>query len=511
MISSDLHHIASEYKIFLDTCSLMADGADKCLSDFLSYMILHNNKYIIPLKVVDEVKKHQDSADITTMKKARKAAAFLHTLNDAKAVDFRGDKSDSFADNLFQVVFTNFRLKHNLVLITQDRALAIDILRLNQSASVKTNRQIKVLYIASDYSLKERAMTRLTKKVQPQTNQIDKFSLPTISKPLPDCKPLKVTIIPEEGDFILTNKNKVKLEKEIGKGGEGIIYEFGINQICKIYKKEKLTNLRFEKLKLMVSRQLVCDGVCWPREIVFNERNEFIGYIMDKASGIPMQTAMFVKPVLEKNFPNWKRLNLVNLCINILDKIICLHDKNIIVGDINPLNILIRNDTEVYFVDTDSYQIESFPCPVGTVNFTAPEIQNKDFKAFFRTIEHEYFAVTTLVFMILLPGKPPFSQQGGSNPSINIRNMDFSYPLGEQSNKKVPQGPWRYIWSHLPYKMKEIFYNAFTTNLRPAPNILREALIEYKFYLEHPLKYDSFSNDIFPCKFKEVKAHRQTT
>ena len=166
---------------------------------------------------------------------------------------------------------------------------------------------------------------------------------------------------------------------------------------------------------------------------------------------------------------------------------------------------MIKNDTEVYFVDTDSYQIESYPCPVGTVNFTAPEIQNKDFKAFFRTIEHEYFAVATLMFMALLPGKPPYSQQGGSNPSINIKNMDFSYPLGEQSNKKVPQGPWRYIWSHLPYKVKELFYNSFTTNSRPTPKVLLDALTDYKHYLENPHKYDNFSNEIFPNKFKELK------
>ena len=426
-------------------------------------------------------------------------------MNDAGAVIFHGDKSDSFADNLFQVVFTNIRLKYNLVLITQDRDLATDILRLNQSVSVKTNKIIKVLYIASDNSLKERSVTRTTQNTQPPIQNIDKFSLPSVAKPNTGSKPIKVTLIPEKSDFVIINGNKVKLGKEIGKGGEGIIYEVGNNQICKVYKKEKLTVLRHEKLKLMVSKQLSCNGVCWPREIVFNERSEFVGYIMDKASGIPMQTAMFVKPVLEKNFPKWRRLNLVTLCINILDKIVYIHDRNIIIGDINPLNILIKNDTEVYFVDTDSYQIESYPCPVGTVNFTAPEIQNKDFKAFFRTIEHEYFAVATLMFMALLPGKPPYSQQGGSNPSINIKNMDFSYPLGEQSNKKVPQGPWRYIWSHLPYKVKELFYNSFTTNSRPTPKVLLDALTDYKHYLENPHKYDNFSNEIFPNKFKELK------
>lgn len=99
----------------------------------------------------------------------------------------------------------------------------------------------------------------------------------------------------------------------------------------------------------------------------------------------------------------------MTLCITILKKLKYLHDRNVILGDINPNNILVVSPTEVYFVDTDSYQIEGFPCPVGTINFTAPEIQRKDFSTFLRTIGNERFAVATLLFMIMLPGKPPYS------------------------------------------------------------------------------------------------------
>ena len=74
---------------------------------------------------------------------------------------------------------------------------------------------------------------------------------------------------------------------------------------------------------------------------------------------------------------------------------------------------------------------------------------------------NENFAVATLLFMIMLPGKPPYSQQGGEDPINNIIRMDFSYPLGDSSNKKTPDGPWRYIWSHLTYDLKNAFYNTF--------------------------------------------------
>jgi DNA-binding helix-hairpin-helix protein with protein kinase domain len=56
----------------------------------------------------------------------------------------------------------------------------------------------------------------------------------------------------------------------------------------------------------------------------------------------------------------------------ILEKIKLLHENDIIIGDINPFNILIKDDKTVYFVDVDSYQVDNYPCPVGTVHFTAP-------------------------------------------------------------------------------------------------------------------------------------------
>ncbi|RML94152.1 hypothetical protein APX70_07765, partial [Pseudomonas syringae pv. maculicola] len=64
-------------------------------------------------------------------------------------------------------------------------------------------------------------------------------------------------------------------------------------------------------------------------------------------------------------------------------------------------NLLVTQDsTKLWMVDTDSFQIEGFPCPVGTVNFTAPEIQGVNYGTFMRTKEHELFAVATMLFMI---------------------------------------------------------------------------------------------------------------
>ena len=199
------------------------------------------------------------------------------------------------------------------------------------------------------------------------------------------------------------------------------------------------------------------------------------------------------------------------MCITILEKIRYLHDRNIIMGDINPSNILVVSPKEVYFVDTDSYQIEDLPCPVGTINYTAPEIQRRSYEDFLRTIGNENFAVATLMFMIMLPGKPPYSQQGGEHPVANIINMDFSYPFGENSNKKTPDGPWRYIWSHLTYDLKEAFYNTFRMDGKNSAEndrlSVEEWLSLFRYYLRllDSGKYkeqDPMSAELFPTRHK---------
>ena len=66
--------------------------------------------------------------------------------------------------------------------------------------------------------------------------------------------------------------------------------------------------------------------------------------------------------------------------------------------------------------------------------------------------------------------------------------MDFSYPFGESSNKKTPDGPWRYIWSHLTYDLKKAFYNTFRKDGENSSEKTRLSVDEwlpiFKYYLE---------------------------
>lgn len=305
-----------------------------------------------------------------------------------------------------------------------------------------------------------------------------------------------------------SNKSRIFLTKKLASGGEGIIYETNVNLLAKIYKPSNNTRAKYEKLKLMIDKNINFRGICFPCEILYSTNGKFVGFLMPRGDGIELQRSLFIKKLFLKKFPGWTREDLVTLCISILEKIRYLHSKDIILGDINPMNILIKSPNEVYFVDCDSYQIGKYPCSVGTINFTAPEIQGRNFSEFLRTKNHENFAIATLLFMVMLPGKLPYSHQGGESMSTNIKKMHFPYAFEDKCYKNTPDGLWKFMWSHLSYKIKYAFFNTFNqggkyTRKRLSVDEWIKLFKTYKFALENGYMKDEMSNEIYPTRLKK--------
>ena len=87
--------------------------------------------------------------------------------------------------------------------------------------------------------------------------------------------------------------------------------------------------------------------------------------------------------------------------------------------------------------------------------------------------------------------------------------MNFAYPFKyvDKSGKSIrdfnydaPIGPWRLIWSNLPYHIKEVFYNTFKNNKRYSAGEWCDFMKRYKSDLSRGYS----SNDIFPKEFKKI-------
>ena len=522
-------------RVFIDTCSLMEDISETFIWQHLVPTLRQYGIHLIVAKaVVDELNRNAVSTNAAKARRSEKAKDVVTGLIDANEANIFGEERDSFPDNLFLGIFTQLRLKYRLILITQDRKLAKDILSLNHSSAVNRIHGIDVFRIGNlgdpmrwkldpnspdgvTYHLasstdgfasvnstspprsrsKPRTRPKSRTRPKPRTNP---FNLSQRTTQLDETQ-VSVKLIPSQGDTVKDKEgNSLHLGTEIGRGGEGLVYATDSKLVCKIYQRDRLKRLTLDKLELMTSRTIHNPSICWPVSLAYNSRAESVGYLMPKAQGKELQRTVFVKPLLQKTFPHWTRSHLVELTATILDAVAYLHSLNVLIGDINARNILVQDESSVFFVDCDSYQVEGFPCPVGMPPYLAPELYGKKLSSTLRTKEAELFSIATLVFMLLHPGKPPYSHQGGEDPLSNVQKQRFPYPRGDQKNQGIPEGPWRFMFSHLPRYMKDAFHQVFSDAMRLPITEWQELMRRYK----SDLKKGHVSDDPFPTEFKQL-------
>ena len=127
-------------KIFIDTCSLLSEYADSFWKHLIPVLTNEKANIIVPLRVYEEVEKYANDVELCKRKApdnpnlnqaAKHAKEKIIKYQAEGIVRVLGDKNDNFADNVFLTVFTQYRMKYNLILITQDKNLAADILRIS--------------------------------------------------------------------------------------------------------------------------------------------------------------------------------------------------------------------------------------------------------------------------------------------------------------------------------------------------------------------------------------------
>ena len=504
-----LERLVSRYTPMIDTCSLLHEQFPAFARHLAPVLRQYGKALIVPSGVVEELKslpgrKPELGAAV------RAAVDVLLELRHEGLVRVFGGSGESFGDQQLLTAATRFFTTNALLVITQDHKLSADLIRLNRLGSVRgkklgVSRINRHGYLSRYIPLEE----RFAGSDSESTARIPAIPSAPLVEGGGDLLP--VSSVPVSGEAVRGSSGSLTLGPVLGRGGEGTIYDLGDGTVAKLYHPGKLTAARRDKLALMAAHPVPCSGICWPQELLYTPGGDFVGYRMERASGRELQRCVLNRKILETCFPNGKKEDLVQLAITILEKICALHRAGVLLGDINLNNILMVSPKEVWFVDCDSYQVGGYPCPVGKSYFIPPELQGKNFSTFLRTPGNEAFAVATLLFMLMLPGKGPYAQQGGGTIGEAIRAMEFPYPCGEHGKEHTPEGSWRFQWSHLPYFLKDYFYGTFQRG--GAYSTEETRLPDYKwlsaFRHYHQLltsgklqSQDPQSGEIFPTRWK---------
>jgi DNA-binding helix-hairpin-helix protein with protein kinase domain len=262
-------------------------------------------------------------------------------------------------------------------------------------------------------------------------------------------------------------KNLGDLIAQPGREGRVYILKDKPGILVKIYHPEELKiNRDFYqgKIEAMIGlkEQFTNTDVCWPLLSVYDSSKQWIGYAMKQGTGIQMRYLAH-GVAYRKHFPNLNRVILCQFLLSFIKNIEALHSRNIYICDYNLMNFLCDQEkNKVTMVDCDSYQMSiggyNYPCPMGSPDLTPIEHHNKDFKKVVRTVHSEEFSLAITIFECLMLGRHPYDIVGGDDPVTNLRNSKFPYGKGGSG---IPKGPWYNIWSHMPYRIKNLFIQTF--------------------------------------------------
>ena len=298
----------------------------------------------------------------------------------------------------------------------------------------------------------------------------------------------------------------------IASGGEGWIHQVVLpgetaasrTLVCKVLKRPSAW--RRSKLEWMLAVPTPPAGAAWPTAHVGDARGDWLGFLLPKVSGDELQQVLQRVWSAGDDSQRPTRRQLARLARRSVARIEQVHALGVLVGDVQPKNLLVTGDDDVVLIDTDSFQVDGYPCPVGIVEFLHPELLGRDLKQTLRSPLHERFAVATLVFQTLMGRQSPYAHIGGATPLENQRNGHFPYRAGLGGLRGVPQGsrgPTARMWGHLSPELQQAFRASFEDRTPPELAIWRALLADY----EEALGSGHYSNEaIPPARLKSWRA-----
>lgn len=292
----------------------------------------------------------------------------------------------------------------------------------------------------------------------------------------------------------------ILLTEKISTGAEGIVFRTADpNRVAKIYHKGVITPLRWRKLMRMTQKGISADGICWPTQLLYTFNKVPVGFLMQTGAGHTLGTVFDGPDAIISRFPDWGRQDVVRVTLKVLEKIIYLHLHGILIGDIQMKNMMMKDPDHIFVIDMDSVQIEDMPCPVGTEEYTSPELWDFSFSDVLRRPIHEDFSCAILVFSILFCGQHPYAQRFGRETlREEIIEKSFPYSDNAEDESLVPIGGYDKIWDALPDRLRTMFVDAFRKGTRFEPVEWYSALLEYLKELNEGAYEDREAYKLFP-------------
>ncbi len=237
-------------------------------------------------------------------------------------------------------------------------------------------------------------------------------------------------------EHILTSINKF--------GGEGDLYTvkyLGETKCVKIYDSEKRTAFNEKKVYTLINKfkRTSFGGIenclAYPELPVYDAATRnFCGFIM-KYFGNHQEVSRYKYSNNHFTYGNTDLTDeaIFKICDDLFFYLKILHKAGIILGDINPENILIEKNTLTpCIVDFDSAQIGSFYSSSNRKEYIDPSVKvdgnrSGQHKYFIYTIDSDIYALAIIFYELIVGPKPHFYTTTDPADSIYKKSIDLSF------------------------------------------------------------------------------------
>lgn len=282
-------------------------------------------------------------------------------------------------------------------------------------------------------------------------------------------------IVIEEVDL-----SKITNNKQIGEGGESIVYAYG-DSVAKIFRDGEVDyNFKSMIIVRILSKKDVLDEInnqgnsyqyIYPEKILVDSNSHnMCGYTMEKIDGVSIRELRFKDRVEKLGFTV---KDVLEILITVGKGIETLHTKaNIYIGDLNGGNILVDSQKNVYFLDFDGMGIDDIAPTFFTEGYIDPV--SKKNQNITRKDDWYSFAIQAFNYLTFIH---PFKGRYPKNEKMDIEDR-MENKISLLGNHGIPIPPIARQWDWMTKELKKAFLDIFEFDSRRS--IVPELEMQYK-------------------------------
>jgi DNA-binding helix-hairpin-helix protein with protein kinase domain len=287
-----------------------------------------------------------------------------------------------------------------------------------------------------------------------------------------------------------------ELDQQLAAGGEGTVHILAgdATLLAKVYNQPPSSGTE-QKLRWMVHtaspslRQLAA----WPTAVLSDKPDGgVVGFLMPRFHEYQPIHHLYNPAQRLKYFPRADWAFLAAAARNCAAAFEEVHHVGCLVGDVNQSNVLVSRKALIGLIDCDSFQVQvngrQFLCEVGVPHYTPPELQRRNFTGLVRTLNHDRFGLSVLLFQLLFMGRHPYAgcYLGAGDPPFEQLIQEFRFAYGPRAAAlQMERPPHTLALSDVSPNLAHLFESAFERgsegpDVRPTATQWLAALDEFR-------------------------------